>query len=494
MSSYPPGFHDWPLDQRNAWWAEWNQRNSANDKRRNGYKDGRPSGNEAPSEVDRRITELGALSEFKYSVVRASTAKKLGIPVGVLDKLVKAQRPLGDIGQGRAITFPVVAPWDEPVSGKALLDELVAAIRKYVVLTDLQADAVTLWVVLTHVHDAFDASPRLVAKSPQKRSGKTTLFSVLKRLVARPRGVSGITSSALLRVIELHSPTVLIDELDALMAANKEMSQALRGLMNAGFYRPMATFTMNIPSRDGGYEPREFSCWAPLALAGIGDLPETIRDRSIEIEMKRKLTSEKVAKLRLRDGSDLNDLARKLARWSKDHLDRLRSVEPDMPEGLNDRAADAWEPLAAIADLAGGEWPSRARTAAIALSGDDLMASNEDTDTMLLSDIRDAFASKDVDKLSGETLASHLTTLDGRPWAELNRGKALTKYQLSRRLKKYGVVSGALDLKGDEGRLKGYRREDFEEAFSRYLPPPESLLVNSLPAQRNLMNIAIPNS
>ena len=264
---------------------------------------------------------------------------------------------------------------------------------------------------------------------------------------------------------------MLIDEMDALMGRDKEMSEALRGLMNAGFSRAFATFTMNVKAGDGGYEPREFSCWAPLALAGIGDLPETVRDRSIEIEMKRKLTTETVNRLRRRDGADLNDLARKLVRWSLNSIDKLRTAEPKMPDGLNDRAADAWEPMVAIADLASADWPNRARVAALALSGDDLAGANDEgVDTMLLSDIRNAFASKRTERLSGETLTAYLTALEGRPWAEWKNCKPLTKNQLSRRLKKYGVVSGALELGGDEGQLKGYRLEDFEDVFARYLP------------------------
>ena len=105
-----------------------------------------------------------------------------------------------------------------------------------------------------------------------------------------------------------------------------------------------------------------------MALSGIGDLPETVRDRSIEIEMKRKLHSETVKRLRRRDGADLNEIARKLARWSLDSIDKLRTAEPTVPDGLNDRAADAWEPLVALADLSGGDWPIRARAAA-SLSG-----------------------------------------------------------------------------------------------------------------------------
>ena len=341
--------------------------------------------------IERRVAELSGLTEIKYALARAPTAKELGIRVGVLDKLVKAKRPTDVPGQGRAITFPVIEPWPSPVDGADMLKELVAALRRYVVLTNLQAVAVALWIVFTHLHDAFDVSPRLFVKSLLKRSGKTTLFTVLARLVARPRGASGITASALLRVIELYGPTMLVDEMDALMAGDREMSQALRGLMNSGFNRAFATCTMSVKTSDGDYEPREFSSWAPLALAGIGDLPDTVLDRAIEIEMKRKLMTETVKRLRRRDGADLNEIARKLSRWSTDSIDKLRDAEPTMPGGLNDRAADAWELLVSIADLVGGDWPALDREAALALSGDEAVkAKDENTDTMLLSDIREA--------------------------------------------------------------------------------------------------------
>ena len=188
-----------------------------------------------------------------------------------------------------------------------------------------------LWIIFSHAHDAFDTSPRLIGKSAQKRCGKTTLFRVLGRIVAKPRFLSGITSSALLRLIELHRPTILIDEMDALMAGDKEMAQALRGLMNAGFDRAGAKSHHERADAGKGYEPREFSCWAPIALAGIGTLPDTVRDRSIEIEMKRKLPSETVRKLRRRDGADLND-GPQARRWTEDNIIALKTAAPTMPD------------------------------------------------------------------------------------------------------------------------------------------------------------------
>jgi putative DNA primase/helicase len=419
--------------------------------------------------LERRVVELAALSELKYAVERTTAAKQLGIPVSILDKLVKAQRPRADVAQGRAVAFRLVEPWPLPVNGAELLDQLVRIVRSYVILTATQADAVALWAAFSHCHDAFDVSPRLVVKSPQKRSGKTTLFSVLHRIVAKPRGASGITSSALLRLIGLHQPTMLIDEMDALMQGDREMAQALRGLMNSGFNRTFATHTMNVPVRDGGYEPREFSTWCPLALAGIGHLPDTIRDRSIEIEMQRKLPHEKVKRLRRHDGADLDQLARKLARFSADNVGPLHKARPTMPDGLDDRAADAWEPLSAIADLAGGDWPARARAAALALSGDH-SSKDDDIDTLLLTDIRNAFDHVAADRLSSEDLINYLVGLEARPWVEWSHGKPMSKFQLSKRLKNHGIVSGTIRAgKGNET-PKGYYRKAFDDAFARYLP------------------------
>jgi len=210
---------------------------------------------------------------------------------------------------------------------------------------------------------------------------------VLGRLVTKPLQASGISAAALLRVIEKHTPTLLLDELDTLMRGDAEMAEALRGLLNSGFDRATARIIKNVPVPNGGWEERWFSTWCPQALAGIGSLPDTVADRSIRIEMKRKRRSEKVARLRSRDGGDLLLLARMAARWASDNRFELAEAEPATPVELNDRAADAWEPLLAIADVAGGDWPQRARAAAIALSGKE-----EETvslDTELLSDIRD---------------------------------------------------------------------------------------------------------
>jgi hypothetical protein len=321
------------------------------------------------------IARLGKLLLLNYARERKHAAKNLNVPLSMLDRLVAEARgrETSSVGQGRPVELHEVEPWAEPVDGAALLDEITRRVREYVIVSDVQADAIALWNVHTHAFEAAETSPKLVVKSPQKRSGKSRLVEVLERTTARALFVSGgIKPAALLRLIESHAPTLLLNEVDALMKQGREMAEALRGIMNSGFNRAGARCIMNVPTVGGGWEPAQFSTWAPQLLSGIGDLPDTVRDRSIEIVMKRKLTHEKVKRLRQRDGDDLRTLARKSARWARDNLSALRDAQPEAPPGLNDRATDAWEPLFAIADCAGGDWPHCARAVALALSGNPL--------------------------------------------------------------------------------------------------------------------------
>ena len=429
------------------------------------------------AEADAKIVELAGLTDLAYGRERSKAAKAMDLPVAWLDKIVRSKKAeiiaqaTGSAepesgGQGRRIEIADFEPWPDRVKGGALIEELARAIREYLILSPRQADAVALWIVFTHTFNAFDFSPKLVIRSPEKRSGKTRLVEVLVRIARRPFFVSGISAAALLRVIEQHAPAMLLDEIDTLMKGDVEMAEALRGMINSGFTRAGAQFVKNVPTPDGGFEPRAFSTWCPMLLAGIGKLPDTVADRSITIEMTRKRPDEKVKRLRTRDGGELRDLGRKAARWVVDNLDNIERADPEVPEQLNDRAADAWSPLLAIADVAGGEWPMRARKTAVELSGGE---GAETIREMLLNDIRDAFDAKKADRLASDDLVACLIVLDDRPWPEINRGKPLTKAGLARLLKPFKVVSGSIRL--EDGRtLKGYYRRSFDDAFVRYTP------------------------
>jgi Protein of unknown function (DUF3631) len=421
---------------------------------------------EMPEDFAAVVAQLAKLSPAEYDRVRKEEAGRLSVRVGTLDDAVEKTRPVSSDdapGKGKALDLPEAEPWPEAVDGAELIGGIVAQIQRFVVLSDHAALAAALWVIHTHAHDAAFISPRLVALSPTKRCGKSSLFRILARIARRPLPTSNISPTAMFRVIEVASPTLFCDEMSSI--GDPERATEVRGVVNSSHCRADARVIRNVPVPDG-YEPRAFSTWAPMALAYIKHVDDQIRDRSIIIPMQRKAPGQAVAQLRLDADQGFGALASKAARWASDHFDALRRADPDVPRELNDRAADNWRCLLAIADLAGGPRHDRARDAAVALSTD---ADDEDTISVeVLRDLQVVLDSLNADRLASEAIVAHLAGLEGRPWAEFGRaGKPITKHQLARLLRPFKVAPKTIKL-ADGTTAKGYMRESFSDLWNRY--------------------------
>ena len=354
--------------------------------------------------------------------------------------------------------FADVEPWPESVGLAEVLDELVGAARRFVILPDHAAEALALWATHTYAFDRFGVSPKLALLSPTPRCGKTRLLEFLAAVVSRPLVTSGISAAALFRVIDRDRPTLLIDECDTFVNGDED----LRGVLNSGHSR-----TGTVARCDGDKnEVKVFSTFAPVALAGIGRLPATVLDRSVIIEMRRRAPGESIESARGgRMNRALDPIRRKLARWSADEAEELGHDEPEFPTALDDRAADNWESLLAIADAARGIWPETARRVAVALS-----AGRDDDESnariLILRDMRSLFAELG-DRIRTDTALERLNSMDDRPWPEWRRGKPLTSRALAKLLVDYGIRPRVLRIEG--GTSRGYRRGDFRDAFSRYV-------------------------
>src|SRR5262249_24451295 len=160
---------------------------------------------------------------------------------------------------------------------------------------------------------------------------------------------ANVTSSAIFRVVEAYRPTLLVDEADTFLSGNDE----LRGIINSGHRRGGSV--LRIVGDD--HEPRQFSTYSPCAIALIGRLPDTLHDRSVVIDLKRRLASEIIKPFRADRAEHLDVLARQAARWCRDYADQIGETDPAMPWGVFNREADNWRPLLAIAAVAGGDWP-----------------------------------------------------------------------------------------------------------------------------------------
>ena len=300
-----------------------------------------------------------------------------------------------------------------------MLKNLVETFERYVSLPAHASTALALGVVLAHTHTATSILPLIALVSPTKRCGKTTLLMLAGALMPRTLLAGNLTAAAVFRTIEKYTPTLLLDEADSAFAASDE----LRTLYNAGHTRSTALVIRTVGD---DHEPRGFSTWCPKWLALIGTLPSTLMDRAIVIPMQRRSKGAKVLRLRQDRLHQHHVQAQTIARWAVDHLEALKDADPALPEELHDRAQDNWRPLIAIADLAGGEWPQRARRAALALSGIDL-ADEDPTElgTMLLADLRSLFDRLERKQLATTVVLEQLLTLDERPWQDYARGKAV---------------------------------------------------------------------
>jgi hypothetical protein len=342
-----------------------------------------------------------------------------------------------------------------------LIDEVAEFIARFVAISAEARDAITLWVVHAHCLDAFESTPRLALISPVKQSGKTRTLEVIELLVPNPMNVVNTTSAALFRQVVAERPTLLMDEADTYLSPEAaKQHEELRAFVNAGHRRSAKAWRcVGEPAK---MRVEAFPAFCALAIAGIGDLPETVIDRSVVVRMKRRAPDERIEPFRARkvepEGAKLRA---RLVAWGKRNAKRLG--EPEMPDGVVDRAADVWEALLAIADVVGGTWPERARVACVKLNAD-RATSDVDPGIRLLADIRSVFR---LDRLRSEQLVELLVGVEESTWAHLRRGP-LTPSGLARRLRPFDIRPDSVRF-GDNT-FKGYIRTWFEDAWKRYLP------------------------
>lgn len=314
----------------------------------------------------------------------------------------------------------------------------------------------TLWIAHTHTLDAFESTPRLAFLSPEPASGKSRALEVTGLLVPNPVESVNSTEAFLLRRIgtQENRPTVLFDEVDAIFGPLAKPNEGLRALLNAG-HRANAKVGRCIGN---DHKPEEISAYAAVALGGLGDLPDTVMTRSVVIRMKRRAPHQKIEPFRYkRHALEAQAHHDALVRWTQSISAEIDGADPDMP--LEDRPADVWLPLIALADAAGGDWPSKARSAAIAL----VKQSTESSPSLgiaLLHDTRTVF--RDQPAMFSADLIRGLHLLDESPWA----ARALDARGLASHLKQYGIQPRLIRIGENNGR--GYRAIDLADAWQRY--------------------------
>lgn len=412
---------------------------------------------------------LAGMDEAEAERARTEAAKRHGVRMSFLDKKIAAERAKAEAAKKEVPEDE--QPWPEPVELRNVLDEALSQARRYVSADETALATVVAWCAHAHLinHERVHVpiAPRLAIQSPDKQCGKSTLMDVVAGLVPRPLLASSITAAAIFRVVEERQPTLLIDEADRTIS---DRNGDLLAVLNSSHRRSGAT-VLRVEEVGGRRAVVEFSTWCPAAFAGIRELPGTLQDRSVVVRLRRALPQEVQAHLRHGTSKELRVLRRKLIRWAAD-LRRLPL--PKMPEGFRNRAADNWECLLAVAQLASGRWPGL-----IEAAGREALQADEKESTLvaLLTGIRNAFCEKE--RLKTKEIIDALLADEEHDWQTASRGRPVNEAWLRERLR--GVIAAGPDGKAGSEKWRagkfterGYTKSRFVEAWARYLPHTSS--------------------
>jgi hypothetical protein len=355
---------------------------------------------------------------------------------------------------------------DRAPDGAEVLDDVHAFLGRYIAYpSDAAHVAHTLWIAHTHLMDCWESTPRIAFLSPEPGSGKTRALEASELLVPRPIQAVNTTSAYLFRKVsdEAGAPTLLYDEIDTVFGEKARDNEDIRGMLNAGHRRGAVAGRCVVRGKHVFTE--ELPAYCAVAVAGLGDLPDTILTRCVIVAMRRRAPHERIEPYRRREVAPVAEkLYDRLAGWCASARHLCDGAWPDMPDGIADRAADVWEALLAVADAAGGGWPQRARVSAVTLVTLS-MGRTPSLGVRLLADLRDVFGDRDAMSTDAILAAPH--GIDEAPWGDI-KGAPLAARGLASRLRRYEVRSKTVRI-GDTT-AKGYTREDLHDPWARYVP------------------------
>ncbi len=393
-----------------------------------------------------------------------------------VDDLVDLIRLTPEWGSSKTEAEDVV----EPLAGQHVLADVKAFLGRFVAYpSEHEHIAHTLWIAHAHLMDSWESTPRIAFLSAEPSSGKTRALEITELLVPNPVEAVNVTPAYLFRKVghEDGRPTILYDEIDTVFGPKAKDNEEIRGLLNAG--HRVGAVAGRCVVKGKVIETEEIPAYCAVALAGIGDLPDTILSRSIVVRMRRRAAHEHVDAYRRRVHSPEGCAIRThLAAWTYTVEAAARDAWPAMPPEVKDRDADIWEPLLAVADCAGGDWPDQARVAAVTLVTQS-KGSTPSLGIRLLADLRALFQNQpqqslhnvaQTRSLSSDFIVTELVKLPEAPWGELVGGKPLNARGLAKRLSQYGVSPKVVRIGSTTAR--GYTDDDLFDAWSRYLPTP----------------------
>lgn len=353
------------------------------------------------------------------------------------------------------------------------LDRIDHFIRRFLVLpNESDYTIISLWIAHTYFTHKIKTTPRLAIISPEYGCGKSRVLEVLESLTFKGEKLDHHTRSYLMRTVELireeftRPPTLLIDEIDSVFRAKSEEGEATRAFANTGY---RATGFYGITEGDSKKTPTKFRTFAPMALAGKGEvLPESVMTRAVIIRLQRRMGNEFIEDF-LTDlvAFEAEELREELLGWSDYCAQDIAVLNPELP--VRDRDREVWLPLFMVAHLADSEWIKRAE---LALSNIEEAKSDNTLprERQLLADIWKIFQAQEKDKIKSSVIIVELIGMLDSEWGTYNYGKPINERALAKKLRTYEIKPSQIRFENGVG-AKGYYRSEVESAVKRYLDP-----------------------
>ncbi len=351
------------------------------------------------------------------------------------------------------------------------LDRIDHFIRRFLILpNESDYTIVSLWIAHTYFTHKIKTTPRLAIISPEYGCGKSRVLEVLESLTFKGEKLDHHTRSYLMRTVDLireefgRPPTLLIDEIDSVFRAKNEEGEATRAFANTGY---RATGFYGITEGDSKKTPTKFRTFAPMALAGKGEvLPESVMTRAVIIRLQRRMGNEFIEDF-LTDlvAFEAEELREELLGWSDYCAQDILVLNLELP--VRDRDREVWLPLFLVAHLADSEWIKRAELALANIEE----AKSDNTlprERQLLSDIWKIFQGQEKDKIRSSVIILELIGMADSEWETYNFGKPINERALAKKLRTYGIKPAQIRFENGVG-AKGYYRSEVESAVKRYL-------------------------
>jgi hypothetical protein len=371
---------------------------------------------------------------------------------------------------------PALRPQPKPIGARRLDQAKAFLLRKWAPPNDAVADLIILWCAGCHMTDQemrllFMSYPRLFVGTKGPGAGKSTLLRLLAGPIngqsdgLAPRGewTSDPSAPSLRALLHGQRAAIFLDQADT-KQGNGDFPAETKTILLQGYMKG-ATVTRGGNTNTG--KVNRYRVDGPICMAGLWDaflsMPnmDDVRSRTLMLLCGKRRPTHKLERLDWRDDAPtLQGHHDALAAWAETVKHEVAAARPSM-EGFDDRERDITEPLIAVADAAGGDWPERARNAVrvVCRGATDEMTKPEPRNPfeVLMRDLGLVWAPEE-DRLPTREIVERLRELPNSAWSRFrtpqDAGRELVKI-----LRPEGVEPSTFRMPQSDP-VKGYWRDE----------------------------------